>query len=373
MNAETVISKHNQSTNNRSVGSEENVQERNVSSHSPSVKSQDVGELSSHDASVKSHDLQRDASPGGLGVSVGSRDASQSMLPSSGDKTQDSHTNSYQSDHTDSRRSDDSLRPWENPPGNSLRHWEDPPGNNLRPWEGNPPGNTLLVDPQQYQGLGSYELRLRVREQEELQRMIDRQKERVRQREEEERKLREMIQRELEEEALARKNMGRSPIDQLYVARGTNSSSNREFGTPERHTPEITRSTSRTKSHDHRTESGYYDSSGVSGATRYDQRQSSGVRRDIAHETERTMSNRYVSGYSKDASSERYSDRRSPYLVANGHEKTKGSSGRSSFMRDTGVASHRNSDYPYQEEFQPLPPEQVSTSGWTVKLFRNIY
>ena len=348
MNAETVISKHNQSTNNKSVSSEEHVQSRNASSHSPSVRSQDIGELS-REASVKSHDFQKGTSPGS--VDVESRDASQSVPSSS--RMQDTYGNTYVSDHTDSRRTDDSFRPWEKPFGNNV------------------------LDARQYHGIDTYELRLRIREQEEMQRKIERQKELMRQREEDEIKLRETIQRDLEEEVKMgkyyrndldqRSTETSSRItdrsDQLYVS-GEATRSNREFRTPERHTPEITRSTSRIRSHDQKTESGYYD---TSSGTRYDDRQSSSVSRSIDYETNRAKqtrgdtSQRHTSSYSKATSDDFYSHRRSPYGATSGDVRAKGSSGRSSFMVDTGVASTSESDRPQSDEFQPLPAEQVKT------------
>ena len=348
MNAETVISKHNQSTNNRSISSEEHVQSKNASSRSHSVRSQDVSQLS-RDASGKSHDLQKGTSPG----SVESRDASQS-LPSSS-RTQDTYGNTYVSDHTDSRGTDDSFRPWEKPFGNNV------------------------LDARQYHGINTYELRLRIREQEEIQRKIERQKELIRQREEDEIKLRETIQRDLEEEAKmgkylrntaerSRETSSRVPdrSDQLYVS-GEATRSNREFRTPERHTLEITtRSTSRTRSHDQRTESGYYD---TSGGTRYDDRQGSSVSRSIDYETNRTRPTRgdtlkgHTSGYSRGTNEDLYShSRRSPYGASNGDVRFKESSGRSSFMVDTGVAGTCDSDCPQSDEFQPLPAEQVKSS-----------
>ena len=348
MNAETVISKHNQSTNNRSISSEEHVRSKNASSHSPSVRSQDVSQLS-RDASVKSHDLlQKGTSPG----SVESRDASQS-LPSSS-RTQDTYGNTYVSDHTDSRGTDDSFRPWEKPFGNNM------------------------LDSRQYHGINTYELRLRIREQEEIQRKIERQKELIRQREEDEIKLRETIQRDLDEEAKmgkyyrhdleqrSRETSNREPgrSDQLYAS-GEATRSNREFRTPERHTPEITRSASRIRSHDQRTESGYYD---TSGGTRYDDRQGSSVSRSIDYETNRTRPTRgdtskgHTSSYSKGTNEDLYSHRRSPYGASNGDVRFKASSGRSSFMVDTGVAGTSDSDRPQSDEFQPLPAEQVKTS-----------
>ena len=348
MNAETVISKHNQSTNNRSISSEEHVRSKNASSHSPSVRSQDVSQLS-RDASVKSHDLlQKGTSPG----SVESRDASQS-LPSSS-RTQDTYGNTYVSDHTDSRGTDDSFRPWEKPFGNNV------------------------LEARQYHGINTYELRLRIREQEEIQRKIERQKELIRQREEDEIKLRETIQRDLDEEAKmgkyyrhdleqrSRETSNREPgrSDQLYAS-GEATRSNREFRTPERHTPEITRSTSRIRSHDQRTESGYYD---TSGGTRYDDRQGSSVSRSIDYETNRTRPTRgdtskgHTSSYSRGTNEDLYSHRRSPYGASNGDVRFKASSGRSSFMVDTGVAGTSDSDRPQSDEFQPLPAEQVKTS-----------
>ena len=349
MNAETVISKHNQSTNNRSISSEEHVQSKNASSRSPSVRSQDVSQLS-RDASGMSHDLQKGASPG----SVESRDVSHS-LPSSS-RTQDTYGNTYVSDHTDSRGTDDSFRPWEKPFSNNV------------------------LEARQYHGINTYELRLRIREQEEIQRKIERQKELIRQREEDEIKLRQTIQRDLEEEAKmgkyyrhdleqrSRETFNREPgrSDQLYIS-GEATRSNREFRSPERNTPEITRSTSRIRSHDQRTESGYYD---TSGGTRYDDRQGSSVNRSIDYETNRTRPNRGdTSSYSKGTNEDLYShSRRSPYGASNGDVRFKGSSGRSSFMVDTGVAGTSESDRPQSDEFQPLPAEQVKTSCDRFKL-----
>ena len=347
MNAETVISKHNQSTNNRSISSEEHVQSKSASSHSPSVRSQNIGELS-RDASVKSHDLQKGTPPG----SVESRDASQS-LPSSS-RTQDTYGNTYVSDHTDSRGTDDSFRPWEKPFGNNV------------------------LDARQYHGINTYELRLRIREQEEIQRKIERQKELIRQREEDEIKLRERIQRDLEEEAemgkyyrhdleqRSRETSNRVPdrSDQLYVS-GEATRSTREFRTPERHTPEITRLTSRIRSHDQRTESGYYD---TSGGTRYDDRQSSSVSKSINYETNPTRSTRdfskgHTSTNSRGPNEDLYNhSRKSPYGASNRDVILKGSSGRGSFMVDTGVAGTSESDRPQSDEFKPLLTEQVKNS-----------
>ena len=337
MNAETVIAKHNQSTNNRSISSEEYVHDKSASSHDPSVKSQEVGDMS-RDPSVRSHDLQEGRSPGG----PSSRDLSQS-LPSTG-RTSDGHGDV--SDHTDGRGTDANFRPWEKPFGNNM------------------------LDIKQYQGIDTYEIRLRIREQEAIQMMVEKQKELMRQREVEEMKLRERIRSDLEEEAKRFQQHEEDPMsemsyrgskrsNQLYVSDDT--ISKREFRTPERHVPDITQSTGRSRSHDQRTESGYYDerpSSSHGGKNSYEINATQPVRGDRSSNRQSS----YVPE-SRQAFDEFYSQRRSPYGAANGEVGLKASTARSSFTVDTAVVSNSDSDRPQSDDFQPLQAEQVHTEN----------
>ena len=362
----------------------------------PSVKSQDAGSTeisSSRDPSVKSHDFNHEGAE--VSTSGGGGGSDQPLGPS----TSENHREAYVSDN---RGTDASFRPWEKPFGNDM------------------------LDIKQYQGIDTYEVRLRIREQEAIQMMIEKQKELIRQREEDEMKLRERILRELEREAQRGKYLQnedllekskpenemsyKSPynIDELHVS--SDKVSRREFRTPERHVPNISQSTGRSRSHDHstsqsmarsksheqrnisttrnsshdqridqstgrtkshdqKTESGYYDSE----ATRYDGRESTnrsgGKTSYEENETQPVKGDRSSTRQSsyqnqkepRETIDEFYSQRRSPYGAATNGTNAgwKGSISRSPYTAETGLASNSESDRVQSDDFQPLQVEQV--------------